>query len=137
MIVVHKYLKNMNIFRQVKAITPRVKDHRGFTDMIFDLSVFIDYTDSETGSNVGYQISHKFDTEIEYTTENPFIPFDETTEEQINSLIETLIEEERVGGQMTLEEWAERRFDEIYAEPVSKPFVFQIPVDPVGIGTSP
>lgn len=72
-----------------------------------------------------------------YIRENPFIPFDETTEEQIDSLIETLIEEERVGGQMTLEEWAERRFDEIYAEPVSKPFVFQIPVDPVGIGTSP
>lgn len=38
----------MNISHQVKAITPRVKDHRGYIDMIFDLSVFIDYTDDET-----------------------------------------------------------------------------------------
>lgn len=136
MILVHKYLKkNMNISHKVKAINARVKDHRSYTDMIFDLSVFIDYTDDETGSNVGYQISYKFDTETEYSKENPFIPFDETTEEQINSLIGTLIEEERVGGQMTLEEWAERRFAEIYAEPVSKPFIFQIPTDPIGIGT--
>ena len=52
----------MNISHQVKAITPRVKDHRGYTDMIFDLSVFIDYTDDETNSSVGYQLSYKFDT---------------------------------------------------------------------------
>jgi len=127
----------MNISHQVKSITPRVKDHRGYTDMIFDLSVFIDYTDDETNSSVGYQLSYKFDTETEYSEENPFIPFAEITEEQINSLIETLIEDERVGGQLTLQEWAERRFTEIYAEPVSKPFTFQIPVDSVGIGTSP
>jgi hypothetical protein len=126
----------MNISHQVKSITPRVKDHRGYTDMIFDLSVFIDYTDDETNSSVGYQLSYKFDTETEYSEENPFIPFVEITEEQINSLIETLIEEERVGGQLTLQEWAERRFGEIYAEPVSKPFSFQIPVDTVGIGST-
>ena len=57
--------------------------------------------------------------------------------QQINSLIETLIEEERVGGQLTLQEWAERRFTEIYAEPVSKLFTFQIPSPSVGIGISP
>jgi hypothetical protein len=124
----------MNISHQVKAITPRVKDHRGYTDMIFDLSVFIDYTDDETNSNVGYQLSYKFDTETEYSEENPFVPFDEVTEEQINSLIETLIEEERVGGQLTLQEWAERRFGEIYAEPVSKLFTFQIPEPEVSAG---
>jgi hypothetical protein len=128
----------MNISHQVKAINARVKDHRGYADMIFDLSVFIDYTDDKTGSSVGYQIFHKFDTEVEYLEENAFIPFDQITEEQINFLIETLIEEERVGGQMTLEEWAERRFFEIYAEPISKPFAFQkIPQNPVGIGSTP
>lgn len=127
----------MNISHQVKAITPRVKDHRGYSDMIFDLTVFVDYTDIETGSTVGYQISHKFDTETEYSEENPFIPFAEITEEQINSLVQTLIKNERVGGQITLEEWAENRFADIYAEPVSKPFIFQIPTEPVGIGTSP
>lgn len=127
----------MNISHQVKAITSRVKDHRGYTDMIFDLSVFIDYTDNQTNSNVGYQLFKQFDTETEYNVENPFIPFDEVTEEQINSLIETLIEEERVGGQLTLQEWAERRFTEIYAEPVSKLFTFQIPSPSVGIGISP
>jgi len=124
----------MNISHQVKAITPRVKDHRGYTDMIFDLSVFIDYTDDETNSSVGYQLSYKFDTETEYSEENPFIPFAEITEEQINSLIETLIEDERVDGQLTLQEWAERRFTEIYAEPVSKLFTFQIPEPEVSAG---
>jgi hypothetical protein len=124
----------MNISHEVKAITPRVKDHRGYTDMIFDLSVFIDYTDDETNSTVGYQLYHKFDTEIEYTTENPFVSFEEVAEEQINSLIEILIEEERVGGQLTLQEWAERRFGEIYAEPVSKLFTFQIPEPEVSAG---
>ena len=53
----------MNISHQVKAITSRVKDHRGYTDMIFDLSVFIDYTDNQTNSNVGYQLFKQFDTE--------------------------------------------------------------------------
>ena len=106
--------------------------------MIFDLTVFVDYTDIETGSTVGYQISHKFDTEIEYTAELPFVSFSEITEEQINSLVNSLIENERIGwSEMTLNEWAERRFTEIYAEPISKSFAFQIPVDPVGIGTSP
>lgn len=127
----------MNISHQVKAITPRVKDHRGYSDMIFDLTVFVDYTDIETGSTVGYQISHKFDTETEYSEENPFIPFAEITEEQINSLIETLIEDERVGGQLTLQEWAENRFADIYAEPTPKPFTFQLTPATVGIGTSP
>jgi len=102
--------------------------------MIFDLSVFIDYTDDETNSSVGYQLYYKFDTETEYSEENPFIPFAEITEEQINSLIETLIEDEKVGGQLTLQEWAERRFTEIYAEPVLKLFTFQIPKPEVSAG---
>ena len=124
----------MNISHEVKAITPRVKDHRGYTEMIFDMSVFIDFIDSETNSTVGYQLYHKFDTETEYTIRNPFVSFEEVAEEQINSLIETLIEEERVGGQLTLQEWAERRFTEIYAEPVSKLFTFQIPEPEVSAG---
>jgi hypothetical protein len=128
----------MNISYKVKTITPRVKDYRGYSDMIFDLTVFVDYIDTETGSAVGYQISHKFDTEIEYTPEIPFIPFGEITEEKIDFLVQSLIENERVGwSEMTLNEWAERRFAEIYATPVSKPFVFQIPIKPVWIGTSP
>lgn len=127
----------MNISHQVKAITPRVKDHRGYIDMIFDLTVYLECTDTETGSTIGYQIFHTFDTEVEYNEENPFIPFSEISEEQVNSLVQTLIKNERVGGQITLEEWAENRFADIYAEPVSKPFIFQIPTEPVGIGTSP
>lgn len=127
----------MNISHQVKAITPRVKDYRGYSDMIFDLTVFVDYTDIETGSTVGYQISHKFDTEIEYTAELPFVSFSEITEEQINSLVQSLIETETVGGQLTLNEWIERRFTEIYAEPTPKPFTFQLTPATVGIGTSP
>lgn len=55
----------------------------------------------------------------------------------INSLVEKLIEEEKVGGQLTLQEWAENRFADIYAQPVYKQFTFQIPSEPVGIGTSP
>jgi hypothetical protein len=127
----------MNISKEVKLITPRVRDHRDYTDMIFDLTIFIDVTDLDTNSTIGYQLFHQFDTEIEYTEENPFVPFDDITEEQVNSLINTLIDEERVGGQWTLDEWAERRFSEIYSEPVSKPFLFQIGMESetVGLGT--
>jgi len=129
----------MNISYQVKSIVPRVRDHRGYSNMIFDISVFIDFVDSETNSTVGYQLYHKFDTEIKYTKKNPFISFEEFTEEQVNSLIETLIGEEKVGGQITLQEWAENRFADIYTQPVPKLFTFQIPTitESVGIGSSP
>jgi ABC-type uncharacterized transport system involved in gliding motility auxiliary subunit len=116
----------MNISQEVKLINPRVKDHRGYTDMIFDLTVFIDVTDLDTNCTIGYQLYHKFDTEIEYSEQNPFVSFEEVTEQQVNSLVNTLIEEERVFGQLTLNEWAEKRFNEIYAEPKQKPFSFQL-----------
>lgn len=124
----------MSISIETKEILARVKDHRGYTDMIFDITVHLECTDTETGSVIGYQIFKEFDTEIEYTEENPFISFEEITEEQINSLVEKLIEEERVGGQLTLQEWAENRFADIYAQPVYKQFTFQIPEPEVSAG---
>lgn len=126
----------MNINKEIKLIKPRVKNHRDYVDMLFDLEVFIDFVDTDTGSKIGYQLFHKFDTELKYTTKSPFVPFSEITEEQITSLVNTLIEEERVFNQLTLDEWAEKRFNEIYAEPVYKPFSFQTVIEPVGIGTS-
>jgi len=105
--------------------------------MIFDLTVFIDFVDEDTNSSIGYQILHNFDTEIEYTEENNFVPFEEIEEDKIQSLVKQLIENERVGGQITLQEWAENRFIEIYLQPISKPFTFQLPSESVGIGTSP
>jgi len=127
----------MNISKEIKLVTPRVKDHRGYTDMMFDMTVFVDFTDLETTSTIGYQILHSFDTEIEYDEDNPFVPFSQITEGEIQSLVNTLIEDERIGGQLSITEWAEKRFAEIYAQPVYKPFIFQIPPEPVGIGTSP
>ena len=126
----------MSILIEAKEILARVKDHRGYADMMFDLTVHLECTDTETGSKIGYQLIKQFDTEIIYD-ENPFVPFDEITEEQITSLVNTLIEEERVGGQITITEWAEKRFADIYAQPVYKQFSFQIPPEPVGVGTSP
>lgn len=128
----------MNITKEVKSISPRVKDYRGYTDMIFDMSVFIDLTDIDTGSTIGYQIFHQFDTEIKYTTKNKFVPFSEITKEQIDFLVNTLIENERFNGQLSLDEWAEKRFNEIYSEPIHKPFQFQLESteESVGIGTS-
>jgi len=126
----------MNISYEVRQITPRVKNHRGYDDMIFDLTVFIDFIDTDTNSSIGYQIFHNFDTEIKYTEENNFVPFEEIKEDEIEALVEYLIENERVGGQITLQEWAENRFTEIYSQPVSKPFIFQLPSESVGIGTS-
>ncbi|NDB86719.1 MAG: hypothetical protein EB127_29100, partial [Alphaproteobacteria bacterium] len=81
----------MSISIETKEILARVKDHRGYTDMIFDITAHLECTDTETGSAIGYQIFKEFDTEIEYTAKNPFIPFEEITEEQINSLVEKLI----------------------------------------------
>lgn len=104
--------------------------------MIFDLTIFVDFIDTDTNSSIGYQIFHNFDTEIEYTEENNFVPFEEIKEDEIEALVEYLIENERVGGQITLQEWAENRFTEIYSQPVSKPFTFQLPSESVGIGTS-
>jgi len=128
----------MSISIEAKEILARVKDYRGYTDMIFDLTVHLECTDTETGSKIGYQIFKQFDTEFNYTSKrNPFISFDKITEEQINSLVKKLIEEEKVGGQLTLQEWAENRFADIYAQPVYKQFTFQIPAEPVGVGTSP
>lgn len=128
----------MSISIEAKEILARVKDYRGYTDMIFDLTVHLECTDTETGSKIGYQIFKEFDTEFNYTPrKNKFVPFDEITEEQITSMVDTLIAEERVGGQITITEWAEKRFADIYAQPVYKPFTFQIPSEPVGVGTSP
>jgi len=126
----------MSILIEAKEILARVKDHRGYTDMMFDLTVHLECTDTETGSKIGYQLIKEFDTEISYD-ENPFVPFDQITEEEIQSLINTLIEEERIGGQITIIEWAEKRFAEIYAQPVYKQFSFQVSPEPVGVGTSP
>lgn len=128
----------MSISIEAKEILARVKDHRGYTDMIFDLTVHLECTDTETGSKIGYQIFKEFDTEFNYTPKrNPFVPFAEIAEEQITSLVNTLIEEERVGGQITITEWAEKRFADIYAQPVYKQFTFQVPPEPVGTGVSP
>ena len=115
----------MNIEIEPKLITPRVKDHRGYNDMIFDLTIFLDCTDIDTGSKVGYQIFKEFDTEFVYTDDNPFVSFDEITEEQVQTLIDSLIDEERFGGQLTINEWAEKRFSAIYSEPTPKVFSFQ------------
>lgn len=128
----------MNISREIKLVTPRVRDHRGYTDMIFDMTVFIDFTDLDTESTIGYQIVHSFDTEIEYDEENPFVPFSDITEETVNTLIERLIENEKIGGQVPLNEWIIQRFENLYSEPKSKPFSFQeIPQNPVGVGSTP
>ena len=131
----------MDIKIEPKLITPRVKDHRGYTDMIFDLTLFLECVDTETGSTLGYQIFKEFDTEFEYTRKNSFTPFDQITKEQIETLTNNLIEEERVGGQITLIEWAEKRFAEIYSEPTPKCFSFELfkkdeNIDAVGIGSS-
>lgn len=128
----------MNISREIKLVTPRVRDYRGYTDMIFDMTVFIDFTDLDTESTIGYQIVHGFDTEIEYNEENPFVPFSDITEETINALIESLIENEKIGGQVPLNDWIIQRFENLYSEPKSKPFAFQeIPQNPVGVGSTP
>lgn len=132
--------KIMNIKKEVKTISARVKDHRGYTDMLFDMEIFIDFVDVDTNCTIGYQLVHKFDTDVRYSSKrNPFIPFSEITKEQIDSLVNTLIEEERFAGKLTLDEWAEQKFNEIYSEPVHKPFQFQIGTvtESVGIGTSP
>lgn len=127
----------MNITNEVKLITPRVKDYRGYSDVIFDMTIFIDFTDSNTGSSIGYQILHKFDTETEYTEESPFVSFNEITENQINLLIETLITNEMIGGQIHLNEWISQKFEELYLTPVPKSFTFQVISESIGIGTSP
>lgn len=127
----------MFISIEVKEILARVKNYRNYSDMIFDLTLYLDCIDTETNSTIGYQIFHQFNTEIEYNTENAFIPFEEIAEEQILSLTNKLIEEERIGGQLTIIEWAEQRFADIYAQPIYKPFTFQIPSESVGVGTSP
>lgn len=128
----------MNISREIKLITPRVKNHRGYDDMIFDMTIFIDFTDLDTGSTIGYQILHNFDTEVEYDEENTFVPFDEITEESINSFAETLIEDEKFGGQVPLNEWIVQRFETLYSEPKPKSFSFQgISDNTVGVGSTP
>ena len=69
----------MNISYEVRQITPRVKNHRGYDDMIFDLTVFIDFIDTDTNSSIGYQIFHNFDTEIELQVQEK-IQFPTSTE---------------------------------------------------------
>lgn len=127
----------MNISIECISVLPRVKDHRGYEDMIFNLSITLECADLDTGSKVGYSFEYNFDTEVEYTQENPFKSFEEVTEEEIDTLIQTLISEHKVQGYKTITEWAEERFVDIYSQPIYKPFSFQIPSEPVGIGTSP
>jgi len=127
----------MNITKEVKLISPRVKDHRGYTDMMFDMTIFVDFTDLETTSTIGYQILHSFDTEIEYDEDNPFVPFSQITEENINVLVENLVSTEKFNGQTPLYDWIVQRFEKMYSEPKSKPFAFQgISQNAVGIGST-
>lgn len=127
----------MNIKVECISILPKVKDYRGYEDMVFNLSITLECTDLDTGSKVSYSFDHIFDTEIEYTEKNPFKSFDDITEEEINNLVDTLISEHKVQGYRTVLEWAEERFNDVYSQPTYKPFIFQIPPEPVGVGTSP
>ena len=127
----------MNIIIEPKSISPRVKDHRGYSDMIFDLTIFLDCVDTETGSTIGYQIFKEFDTEFEYTSENQFKQFQDISEDEVNVLVENLISEERTYGNYSILEWAQHRFEQIYSEPIPKPFYFQtLPTPVVGIGST-
>lgn len=127
----------MNITHEVKLISPRVKDYRGYTDMMADITIFLDFVDQDTNAVYGYQLFHVFDLDVKYTKTNPFIPFDEFTESQINKIVEKLIAEENVNS-VPLYEWIRFRFEEMYAEPKPKPFTFQIQKnEPVGVGISP
>lgn len=127
----------MNITHEVKLISPRVKDYRGYTDMMADISVFIDFIDQDTNAVFGYQLFHVFDLDAKYTSKNPFIPFSEFTEKQVNKIVQNLINEEKVNS-TPVYQWVETRFAEMYAEPQPKPFAFQVLNDsePVGSGNS-
>jgi len=127
----------MNIKTECISVLPKVKDHRGYKDMIFNLSITLECTDLDTGSKISYGFDHIFNTEIKYTEKNPFKSFEDVTKGEIDDLVDLLISDYKVQGYMSIVEWAEERFNDIYSQPVYKPFIFQIPPEPVGIGTSP
>jgi len=115
----------MNITHEVKMISPRVKDYRGYTDMMADITVFIDFIDQDTDAAFGYQLFHEFDLDVKYTTKSPYVPFSEFTESQVNKIVKDLIDQETVNC-IPVYKWVETRFAEMYAEPKPKPFTFQI-----------
>lgn len=115
----------MAITYSVASYVPRVKDYRGYEQMIFDIDVFLEFTDSETGSTIGYQLFHKFDTEFEYSAENPFVPFTEITEDQLYGWIEEWKSAEVTYDNKNLTQWAEDKFSSIYSEPQPAFFAWQ------------
>jgi hypothetical protein len=115
----------MSITCSIASFVPRVKDHRGYEQMIFDIDVFLEFTDTETGSTIGYQLFHRFDTEFEYNDETPFVPFYDITEEQLYNWIEEWKSAEVTYDGKNLTQWAEDKFASIYAEPKPAFFAWQ------------
>lgn len=107
----------MSITCSIVSYVPRLKDYRGYDQMIFDIDIFLEFMDSETGSTIGYQLFHNFDKEFEYNEENPFLPFNEISEDQLNLWIEEWKSSEITWDGQNLTQWSENKFSLLSEEP--------------------
>lgn len=127
----------MNIKYTPVDISARVKDINDQKDVMKDITVMVDCVDEESGVSVFYQLHYKFPEEHIYSDDQPFVEFDDITEENINSFVEELM-----NNSPHMKEWAEQRIQEIIDEPIKKLFSFQRSYPNsvetiVGIGSTP
>lgn len=110
----------MNIKYTPVDISARVKDIGDSKDVMRDITIMVDCVDQDSGISVFYQLHYKFPEEHQYTKEAPFVEFDDISEEHVMSFVQDLM-----NNSPHMNEWVEKRIQEIIDEPVKKAFTFQ------------
>jgi len=110
----------MNIKYTPVDISARVKDVDDQKDVMKDITVMVDCLDQDSGVSVFYQLYHRFPEENVYTDETPFVEFDDISEENVMSFVQSMIDSNN-----QMHEWVQTRIQEIIDEPVKKAFTFQ------------
>lgn len=110
----------MNIKYTPVDISARVKDIDGQKDVMKDITIMVDCVDEDSGISVFYQLHYKFPEENNYTKEAPFVEFDDISEEHVKDFVQNLMD-----NSPHMNEWVEKRIQEIIDEPVKKLFSFQ------------
>jgi len=82
----------MTINFETSNITPTVlSEYRGNQNVLKEITYCLLATNTESGAQAYVTRVHTLDIDREYTAENPFIPFENFTAEQINSIIQEAI----------------------------------------------
>lgn len=78
----------MNITYEITGINPLVlPEYNDRTNVLKEILFTVIATDSDSNNSTGLVRIHRLDVDREYTDEEPFVPFESFTEEQIDAML--------------------------------------------------